>query len=262
MNQGNFIKSYNTAPAAFDTCFKIQGNTISTCSGICKETGTFTDPRDGTVYRTVKIGNQVWMAENLKYLPVVNPVTKPEYPDSNPSPIPSVEDDITTKYYYVYDYNGSNLMEAKSSANYQKYGALYNFAAANEACPPGWHLPDYDEWMELAEFISETNNFKGEGIAGNGGIYWDGVGELLKNNDCFSALLGGLRMRWEERTLYMGEYGGWWTSTTGNFGSFGIYEKDDIRTCKDVYIHSSTKLLFITASFKNGLGYSIRCVKD
>ena len=101
------------------------------------ETGTFTDPRDNTVYKWVKIGNQVWMAENLRYLPnVVGPET-----GSNIEP-----------YCYVYDYNGTDVTAAKATENYDTYGVLYNWSAAMNGatssdanpsnvqgiCPAGW----------------------------------------------------------------------------------------------------------------------------
>ncbi|HLW09227.1 MAG TPA: SUMF1/EgtB/PvdO family nonheme iron enzyme, partial [Fermentimonas sp.] len=100
----------------------------------------FVDSRDGNVYPTVTIGNQVWMAENLKYLPqVVGPATASE----------------TAPYNYVYDYNGTDVEAAKATENYSDYGVLYNWQAATEACPTGWHLPSDDEWRELTDFIGE-----------------------------------------------------------------------------------------------------------
>lgn len=79
--------------------------------------GSFKDSRDGKVYRTVKIGDQIWMAQNLNY-------------EMNEST--------------CYDY---------SEQNCRKYGRLYSWSAAKFACPKGWHLPDTTEWMELFEDV-------------------------------------------------------------------------------------------------------------
>jgi hypothetical protein len=99
-----------------------------------------TDP-DGKNYPIVQIGDQTWMAENLAWLPAVSPFFYGSQ---------------TSDYYYVYDYLGASVTEAKSTSNFQKYGVIYNWTAAMNgaagsilnpsevqgACPSGWHLPD------------------------------------------------------------------------------------------------------------------------
>jgi uncharacterized protein (TIGR02145 family) len=113
---------------------------------------TFIDNRDDNEYKTVQIGNQCWMTENLKYLPTVVGVSAGSE---------------TTPYYYVNGYNGTDVNAAKATENYNNYGVLYNWPAAmNEAesseenpsgvqgaCPAGWHLPSDDEWTELVDYI-------------------------------------------------------------------------------------------------------------
>jgi PKD repeat protein len=120
--------------------------------GYIKVQERFRDYRDGHVYRWVTIGNQVWMAENLAYLPDINP---PE--DYSP----------TIPLNYVYDYYDYNTDEAKALSNYSTYGVLYNWTAAMNGssassanpsgvqgiCPEGWHLPSDDEWFDLIFYV-------------------------------------------------------------------------------------------------------------
>ncbi|WP_302287585.1 FISUMP domain-containing protein [Bacteroides clarus] len=131
---------------------------------------TFTDERDGHVYKYVTIGTQSWMAENLAYLPVIN-VPANDVPTYNQNPL-----------YFVFEYEGADKAEAMQTSNYKEFGVLYNwYAAMGEAnatgasadavpsgvqgvCPAGWHLPSKAEWKILEEFVaSELPDVKGEG---------------------------------------------------------------------------------------------------
>jgi len=136
---------------------------------------TFTDPRDGKVYRTVKIGNQVWMAENLNY-----------------------------------NASGSRYYE-DNPANGDKYGRLYDWETAKKACPPGWHLPSYDEWKTLVDFAG------GKKIAGKKLKAKNGWNENGNGTDeyGFSALPSGYA--WDGFFTDAGCGSNWW-SASGLFG--------------------------------------------
>ncbi len=128
---------------------------------VIDENGNYTDPRDGHVYKTVKIGNQVWLAENLAYIPSLNKVDDHSY---------------TEPMYYIYYDETGNLEQAKLSDSFTTYGVHYNYDAAKEACPAGWHLPTKEEWIELANFVS-----KDKGPYAQGDNKWEHVGGHLKS---------------------------------------------------------------------------------
>jgi len=81
--------------------------------------GSLTDTRDGKKYKTVTIGNQEWMAENLAYKPSIG-------------------------NYWAYDNDNTNVA---------KYGYLYDWQTAKNVCPSSWHLPTDDEWSVLTDYL-------------------------------------------------------------------------------------------------------------
>ena len=201
--------------------------------------GTFTDARDGKTYKWVKIGQQVWMAENLVYLPQIN------RPGQESHEIP---------YYCVYGYTGSNIQEAKATDSYSTFGVLYNWPAAVESCPAGWHLPTKAEWNQLALYVNEQ-----KGPYEVNGAYWFNTGGHLKatsgwdNNGNgtddfgFSALPGGYYGDNPPNIEFtgIGNSGYWWSESNYWF----------------MYNFTST-LYGLSGINTKANCYSVRCIRD
>jgi len=161
---------------------------------------------DGNVYQTIQIGNQLWMAENLK---VTQYRDGTEIPNEIDGPVWNA---LTTGAYCIYNNNASNEVDT--------YGALYNWYAVADGrniAPEGWHVPTDDEWKELEMALGmsqsevDATGYRGtnEGskLAGNADLWNAGA---LENDSEFGssgllALPGGVR-----------------SSSTGNFHSMGI----------------------------------------
>ncbi|MBR5413556.1 MAG: fibrobacter succinogenes major paralogous domain-containing protein, partial [Fibrobacter sp.] len=173
------------------------------------EKNTLTDARDGKVYKTVKIGSQVWMAENLNY--------------------------ATEKSYCYND----------SSKYCDKYGRLYTWAAAMDACPTGWHLPGEEEWNIL---LSEVG---GQSIAGTALKSRSGWHDGGNGTDAFgfSALPAGRRDTVGEFTCD-GEYTDFWTTAEGG---------DDFAYFMFLYYYN--EYMPLGGDSKN-FALSVRCLKD
>src|SRR5574344_879069 len=222
-------------------------NAISSSSSSSIVYSTIKDARDNQTYRIVTIGSQTWMAENLKYLPsVVGPETGSQ----------------TTPHYYVYGYNGTNVTDAKATANYTTYGVLYNWPAAMNGaassttnpsgvqgvCPDGWHLPSDAEWTELTDYLGGTSDAGGK-LKETGTTHWNSPNTGATNETGFTALPGGGRSN-KGAFDYIGSYGYWWSATES--GTNGAWLRG---------------MGYNGGSVGRGyngkeLGFSVRCLKD
>ena len=189
------------------------------------EYGTLTDDRDGQTYKTVKIGDQVWMAENLNYRYIQQTFEGAEEDSSS------------------YCYNDD-------PANCAKYGRLYLWSAALVVCPEGWHLPNTTEWNALFTAVggkttagtmlksTEGWNDGYDGTSGNG-----------SDSYFFSALPAGNRN--DGGDFYNeGNSANFWSSTENS--RYYAYRMD--LNCYD----DSPNLLYDDKDY----GFSVRCLKD
>lgn len=138
-------------------------------------TSAFTDKRDGQSYKTVKIGEQWWMAENFNY--------KPE------------------EGSYCY---------SEEDGNCKEYGRHYTFDGALKHFPSGWHLPTDEEWYELESYLGIP---PGElDLYGSRGQF---AGTLLKaeGDACFNALFGGYYNSYHNGFGHQGWEAHFWTSS-------------------------------------------------
>ncbi len=195
---------------------------------------------DGNVYKTVTIGTQTWMAENLK---------TSKYSDG--TIIPNVKDSLeweklTTDAWCYYN---------NDAAYNAKYGKLYNWYAVSKTtngnknvCPTGWHAPSDSEWTVLTDYLG------GEIVVGGkmkevGTTSWNSPNTDATNISLFSALPGG--NRYDGGNYFSNGYNGfWWSSTEYNtnvawFRNLNYYFSDANRN-----------------NFNKRNGFSVRCLKD
>lgn len=194
--------------------------------------GKFTDERDGRTYKTVKIGNQEWMAENLNY---------------------------RSPYSYCYD---------RDTTNCTKYGRFYGWKSSQDVCPAGWHLPDKHEWQDLIN-VAGGDKIAGKALKSKNG--WDEYKESSGNGTDdygFSVLptgfiddngfFEGMRQSasfWTSSTYYGGQYIYAYFGYHTNYYSYGWTDDNRgnaIRCLKDtISAKSSSSAISADKLFKD-----------
>jgi uncharacterized protein (TIGR02145 family) len=153
------------------------------------------DSRDGEVYKTVQIGDQIWLAENLR---------STIFNDGQPIPYiinNTTWDQATTPAYSWYEHD--------TIAYKNTYGALYNWYVieTQKICPLGWHVPSDAEWDTLNINLGETES--GKKLKIDGVDFW-GLNNNGTNESGFSALPNGLRINGIFEDI--GEYAYFWST--------------------------------------------------
>lgn len=220
--------------------------------------GSFVDSRDGQIYKTIVIGSQTWMAENLNYDPGEGP---------------------ENLYSYAWSgcYGEGELTEEEAMANCSKYGRLYTWMTAMDyvcgigkecnlsedvqgVCPEGWHLPSLEEFRNLGESIATSVSdydtywhYHGAGVklkavdeAG-----WETNSDATKGTDVygFSALpAGGYSVG---NFVFAGSIAVFWSATRNGNSINAFYMRLD---------HNSDEAYVDDLGMDNG--FSVRCLKD
>jgi uncharacterized protein (TIGR02145 family) len=191
---------------------------------------------DGNVYKTVTIGTQTWMAENLRVRHYRNGDAIPNITQD------SVWSNLSTGACCDYDNNAGNS---------STYGCFYNWHAAADSrniCPAGWHMPSDSEWTVLSTYLGGVNTAGGSMKSTTMGN-WMSPNMGASNSCGFSALPGGNR-NFHGAYSYMGSYAIWWAATAYD-PTYAYYRS----------------LRWDNAQVDRGygyktIGYSVRCVKD
>jgi len=201
---------------------------------------------DGNSYQTVLIGDQCWMAENLKVTHYRNGDPIPNVTD------PSAWEGLTTGAYCNYDNNEGHVAT---------YGRLYNWYAVDDSryiAPAGWHVPTDDEWKQLEMYLGmsqaevDATGWRGTDEGGKlkatGTTHWFPPNTGATNESGFSALPGGYRHY--GFFVNMDYDANFWSST----------ENDSTHAwSRSLYYYNSQVGRFY---YNKRAGFSVRCVRD
>ena len=245
---------------AFSSCNEHEGPTMDeeplqpTTDGPSQPVTDF----DGNVYKTVKLGNQVWMAENLRTT---------RYADGTLIPL-GTEGNYVVAYRYYPDGN---------SANVSDYGCLYNWAAvmngsassdANPSgvqgiCPDGWHVPSDAEWTELGIYVSSQSQY----VCGD----YTGIAKALASEEGWNSLTDpydicevGINPDANNATGFSARPAGGYY---GNYDSFGgnanfwsaTQNGSGVAYARGLYYNNAT---VDRSSSNKDNGYSVRCIRN
>jgi uncharacterized protein (TIGR02145 family) len=189
---------------------------------------------DGNIYKTIKIGNQTWMAENLRTTKLNDGTQIPYVADA------SAWENLRTPGYCWYNNDISNKAV---------YGGIYDWYAVNtgKLAPAGWHVPTKAELTTLINYLG------GEDVAGgklkeNGTLHWNSPNTGATNESGFTALPAGYC---HGRFLHIGNAGFWWSATLDNAfnQAWRLWMTND-----------SSKADLNTQHLEVGL--SVRCIKN
>lgn len=197
--------------------------------------GTVTDA-DFNVYKTIKIGNQTWMAENLKTILYRNYA---QIGNGN---------GVDTTFWSV-NPEGAYCWYDSDTSNIRNYGALYNWNAVNTGllCPTGWHVPSLTELTTMISYIG-VEDIAGGKLKEVGTTHWKAPNTGADNESGFTAMPGGYRPAGACSSIRT--KGFWWSSSESSSNNASM-----------MLIRNDNGSVSISAASKSA-GMSVRCIKD
>lgn len=201
---------------------------------------------DDNSYSTVRVGNQVWMQENLKVA---------HYRNGDPIIHLTMQNDNE----WLKTRSGSYCSYDDEVINADKYGYLYNGYTIfdNRAvCPEGWHIPTKEEWETLINYLGGIYT-SGNMLKGNN--YWEDLDPEANNLSGFTAIPGGVRLAFKGDESTSSRY--WHGKKTGFFASQDEYTYDSNRIWY-IQIFNEGGNVQLHYNISKNCGQSIRCIKD
>ncbi len=251
---GTIVNGFGKVPEGNFSCSKYDCVTTAYLNPAFKY-GELLDERDGKLYRTIEIGSQTWMAQNLDF-----------YDSSDVS-----LEGQTACYYdslvfcetYGRLYSWSAAMKFLSDYNNRQTEAEMIRTPHRGVCPEGWHLPSDAEWDSLGVYVDAHNGAEGAGASLKARYLWTGPAnsfEAAYETDLFgwSGLPG-------DKTSYgtipsTGEVG--FTGFDRQLGNFGYWWSATEKLETSAVSWSVQTNQFVKIDFMKGNGLSVRCVKD
>ena len=249
-----YVKAYAVNSAGIGFGSTLSFTTAAASSGPGLPFGTVSDI-EGNIYKTIRIGNQTWMAENLK-------TTK--YNDGEL--IPNITGDVewlefTSGAYCWYNNDGTG--------NKNTYGALYNWYSVNtgKLCPAGWHVPSNKEWGLLTTYLggAEVAGYK---LKEAGTNHWQSPNAGADNASGFTALPGGYRDVSSDFGGFfdwIGNFGLWWSSSPDllTIEQSSSFDLNFLKTDHGLLLDSSSVgASTIPGWVYNNSGLSVRCLMN
>jgi len=198
---------------------------------------------DGRSYKTVVIGTQTWMAENLNYR--TSDGTSRCYPTSGNTNASDADNSNCNIYGRLYTWSAALGLDPNCNTSSCPVQAKHK-----GICPSGWHIPSNAEWTTLTDYAGGFNTAGPKLKTASGWNDYQGKSGNGTDEFGFSALPGGYYSNSSDSFLYVGDFGSWWSATESSAGY--AYFRD---------MRNSAAFVF-SSSYPKFYLYSVRCVQD